>query len=79
MKMTVFWDVAPCSLVDVYLGYCANIRRHIPEDASSSTILSPEKKKKNNGNRLLHLCYKNSKTANKKPQNLSQDAHPSRS
>jgi hypothetical protein len=40
MKMTVFWDVAPCSLVEVYLrfrgAYC--FRHHRPDDGDSKHL-----------------------------------------
>jgi hypothetical protein len=41
MKMAVFWDVAPCSLVDVYRrfrGVAASIRAPMMVKASTSEI-----------------------------------------
>jgi hypothetical protein len=40
MKMTVFWVVAPCSLVEVYRlfrGVCCLHHHHRPDDESTST------------------------------------------
>jgi hypothetical protein len=39
MKMTVFWDVAPCSLVEVYRGACClHHQGPLLTDANVATI-----------------------------------------
>jgi hypothetical protein len=67
MKMTVFWVVAPCSLVDVYWhfkGVCCLHQQglHHPDDGGSKNLwnvgnLLPDYTAQQPKRQSLHICY----------------------